>query len=90
MNKHRLGFFLKPAIITANTPANAKGSPFSRPGFNCALLVLETVTVNATDVVVELKVAGLGLTAQFDPLGAPVQVKLTCPLNPPEATKVTW
>src|SRR5215470_3566746 len=77
-----------PANIAASTPANTNGRRF-KSGASRAFAVFETVTVSGTDVVVELTLAGFGLTAQLAPPGAPVQVKLTCPVNPPLGSNVT-
>ena len=83
------GFLLHPTITTPNKPAKTKGKLRNGCGARRALAVLETVTVSGTEVVVALRVAGLGLTAQFAPVGWPVQLKLTCPAKPPTPFRVT-
>jgi hypothetical protein len=83
------GFLLTPARTAARIPANTNGRDLNECGIKRAFVVLETVTVKGTDVVVELRLAGFGLTVQLAPPGAPAQAKLTWPVNPPTPFMVT-
>lgn len=51
--------------------------------------MLLTVTVKGTDIVVLVRTAGFGPTAQFAPPVAPVQVSWTEPVKPPTEFSVT-
>ena len=77
-----------PASTTASTPANTKDRPLKR-GASRAFAVLETVTVRGTVKVKAVKFAGLGLTVQLAPPGAPAHVKLIAAVMPPTLLSVT-
>src|SRR5580658_5949070 len=87
-NSRCLVFRFRPTVI-ATMPARRNDRLFNAPGLRDADAVLETVTVRGTDVFVVLRVAGLGLTEQVAPAGAPVQASVTCPVKPAAAVSVT-
>jgi hypothetical protein len=89
MNMAYLRFLLAPQATIPTTAANRGDQVLKGEGPRRAFVVLETVTVKGTEVVVEVRLAGLGLTLQLAPPGAPVQVKLICPVKLPVAASVT-
>src|SRR5215475_1168235 len=82
------GFLRAPQSRPPKATAKTKGRVRNGDGPRRAFVVLVTVTVSGIDVVLALRVAGFGLTAQVEPPGAPMQVKLTGPEKPPTPLRV--